>query len=413
MSDRMAKYDAVICGAGPSGSTAAKYMAEKGLKVVLLEKKSFPRDKPCGGALRPSIIEEFDYVRDGIKKIPHSICLRAKMYSPSLQNFIEYRPGKAVMYNIQRVHFDAMLADLARRSGAELRENAEVKSVSVKSNGCALQLKNGEEVEGNVILGAGGMHDPVAKYLRKKEGLPERWPRSDIGLGIVKEYEVGEDFIENRFGDEHTAYFHLKPNNLYGYTWTFSQVSSLNIGFGTLWNDAKKVNIKNVFAKYLDFLKKEGLAPETLKLGRPKAGLVPLKGGIKKSYSDRILILGDAAGFATPVGGDGIYFGMCSGRIAADVVEYAIEHNAFEKDTLSRYQEEWYKLWGEDLKAMCYYADKIYDKTERILRYASKDKVLTERCVGLWEGKYKASKMKWKIVARLARDFFVYDVLRL
>ncbi|UCF07282.1 MAG: FAD-dependent monooxygenase, partial [Thermoplasmata archaeon] len=199
----MVKYDAVICGAGPSGSTAAKYMAEKGLKVVLLEKKSFPRDKPCGGALRPSIIDGFDYVRDGIKKIPNSICLRARMYSPSLQYFIEYSPGSAVMYNIRRIHFDALLADLARSAGAELRENAEVKRVSAKGNGYALRLKNGKEVEGRVILGAGGMHDPVVKYLRKKEGLPERWPKSDIGLGVVEEYEVGEDFINDSFGDEH------------------------------------------------------------------------------------------------------------------------------------------------------------------------------------------------------------------
>ena len=165
--DRMVKYDAVICGAGPSGSTCAKYMAEKGLKVVVLEKNSFPRDKPCGGALRPSVIKEFDYVRDGIKKIPHNVCLRAKMYPPSLQNCVDYRPNKPVLYNIQRRHFDSMLADFARDAGAEIRENTEVKKVNVKNGGYALQIKNKKEVQGKVIIGAGGMHDPVARYLRK------------------------------------------------------------------------------------------------------------------------------------------------------------------------------------------------------------------------------------------------------
>ena len=80
--DTMATYDAVICGAGPSGSTAAKYMADAGLDVMVLEKKSFPRDKPCGGALRTQVISEFAHVGKGFRKIPHTVSYRAKMYPP-------------------------------------------------------------------------------------------------------------------------------------------------------------------------------------------------------------------------------------------------------------------------------------------------------------------------------------------
>lgn len=409
----MAKYDAVICGAGPSGSTAAKFMAEKGLKVVLLEKDTFPRDKPCGGALRPKVIEEFDHVRIGIKKIPYSISSRAKMYPPSLKNFVDYNPGKAVLYNVQRKHFDAMLAEFGRSAGAELRESAEVKKISTKGDGYALQLKNGEEVKGNIIIGAGGMHDPVARYLRKKEGLPEKWPESDIGLVVVEEYDVNEDFIIDRYGEEHTSYFHLKPKNLYGYAWTFSKQNVLNIGFGAFWKDTKKINIKDEFADYIRLLKKEGLIPDNLKVVKPKGGLVPLRGGIKTSYSDRMLLIGDAAGFVSPIGGDGIYYGMCSGKMAADVVEYAAEHESYGKETLSRYQEEWFKCWGKDLKTLCYFADKLFARTEQILRYASRDDVLKEMSVGLYNGECRASEMKFKILRRMARDFFLYDVLRL
>lgn len=411
--EKMARYDAVICGAGPSGSTAAKYMAEKGLKVLLLEKNSFPRDKPCGGALRPSIIEEFDYVKKGLKKIPHTLCYRAKMYSPSLQYFVDYRPNNVVMYNIQRKHFDVMMAEFAIDVGAELRENTEVKKVIKKHDTFALQSKDGEEFEGKVIIGAGGMHDPVARYLRKKEGLPEKWPESDIGLSVVEEFEVGEDFIIDRYGEEHVSYFHLKPNNLYGYAWTFPKNTMLNIGFGAFWKDMKNVDIRKQFSLYLALLKKEGLIPQNLRQGSPKGAQIPLRGGIKTTYSDNMLIIGDAAGFVSPIGGDGIYYAMCSGGIAANVVEYAVEHDACEKDTLSEYQKEWYKQWGKDLEALCYFADKISARTEQILKYASKDNVLRERCVGLYNGECKASDMKWKIKTRVARDFFLYDVLRL
>ncbi len=409
----MAKYDAVICGAGPSGATAAKYMADKGLSVLLLEKSSFPRDKPCGGALRPGVLEEFEHVKSGLRNIPYAVCSRTKMYSPSLNNFVDYNPKKAIMYQVQRSHFDAMLAELAESAGAELRENAEVKAVFAKDNGHGLHMRGGEEVSGNVIIGAGGMHDPVAQYLRRKEGLPKTWPESDIGLAVVEEYEVGEDFIVERFGEEHTSYFHLKPNNLYGYAWTFSKQSTLNIGFGAFWKHMKNANIKEVLASYLTILKKEGLAPENLRVGRPKGGKIPLRGCIKTSYSQGMLILGDAAGFVSPIGGDGIYFAMCSGRIAADVVEYAVEHDTYGKEIMSRYQQEWYKQWGKDLKALCYFADKISAKTEQVLKYASRDKVLRDMCVGLYDGEGKPSEMKWKIIRRMARDFALYDVLRL
>lgn len=408
----MAKYDAVICGAGPSGSTAAKYMAEKGLKVVLLEKSAFPRDKPCGGALRPKVVEEFDYIRNVIQKIPHTVCYRAKMYPPSLKNFVDYSPGKPVLFNVQRKHFDTMLSDFANDAGAELREKAEVKTVVKKSDGHALKLRNGEEISGKVIIGAGGMRDPVARYLRKKEGLPEKWPELDIGLAVVEEYQVDDDFISDTYGEERSSYFFLKPKNLFGYAWTFPKESVLNIGFGAFWNDMKKINIKQGFTEYLNFLRKEGLVPDNLKQVSPKGAKIPLRGAVRTTYSDDMLIIGDAAGFVSPIGGDGIYYGMCSGKMASDAVEYAVEHESFKRDVLCRYQEEWYMQWGKDLKVLCYFADKLSARTEQVIRYASRDEMLKVTCVGLYNGEVRASKVKWKILKRMARDFLLYDVFR-
>jgi digeranylgeranylglycerophospholipid reductase len=409
----MVKYDAVICGAGPSGATAAKYMAEKGLTILLLDKSSFPRDKPCGGALRPINIEEFEYLKSGIQKIPHVICKRVKMYSPSLSHFVDYNPNKAVMYNVQRKHFDAMLVNYAKDAGAEFLENAMVKNVKAKNDGHYLQLQNGKEISGKVVIGAGGMHDPVARFLRKKEGLPEKWPKSEIGLSVVAEYEVPGDFIIDRYGEEFASYFHLKPNNLYGYAWTFSKRDALNIGFGAYWADMKKVDIGKQYAQYLALLRKEKLIPKDLLQVKPKGGLIPLRGAIKTSYSDGMLLIGDAAGFVSPIGGDGIFYGMCSGRIAAEVVNYAVERGSYKKDILSRYQRKWYTQWGEDLKVLCYFADKISAKTEQIIKYASRDEILRNMCVGLYNGECRANMIKGKIIRRMARDFLKYDILKM
>ncbi len=408
----MATYDAVICGAGPSGSTAAMYMADAGLDVVVLEKKSFPRAKPCGGALRTQVISEFTHVERGMKKIPYTVCYRAKMYPPSLENCVDYNPGNVVMYNVQRLHFDAMLADMARDAGAELRENEAVKKVSVNAKGGVLQLTSGEEVLGKVIIGAGGMHDPVARYMRRKENLPEKWPKSDIGLVVTEEYDVGEDFITDAYGKERTSYFHLKPNNLYGYAWVFPKKSVLNMGFGAYWSYMKGLDIKGAYGDYLEMLKKQGLVPAGLKPNKPKGAQIPLKGAIRTTFSDRILLLGDAAGFVSPMGGDGIYYAMSSGRIAADVVKQCTSEDSYVKSTLRRYQEDWFRKWGRDLEVLCYFADKILKKTEQVLRYAARDGIFRDMCIRLYDGKIPASALKGKILRRVVRNYLLYDILR-
>ena len=410
--DRMEKFDCVVCGAGPAGATFGKFLAEKGLSVVVLEKGKFPRDKPCGGALRPAIVNEFDYLKNGLKKIPHTICYRAKMYAPSLTNFVDYRPDKVVMYNIRRKDFDMLLANYAKDAGCDIRENETVTKVQKKDNGYVLETKSGKELEGKIIIGAGGMHDPIARYLRKKEGLSENWPKSDIGLVVMEEYEVDDDFILDRFGEERTGHFHLKPNDLYGYAWIFSMKGILNIGYGAFWKDMENVDIKSKFSEYLNALKKQGLVPENLHSYKPKGAPIPLRGAIKTTYSHRMMLIGDAAGFVSPVGGDGIYFAMDSGRIAAEIVKKACEDETFGKDALSRYQKVWYERWGRDLKTLCYFADQIFDKTERFLRYASKDRVLQEMAVALYTGEESAYELKSKIQFRVARDFILYDIFK-
>jgi geranylgeranyl reductase family protein len=408
----MEKVDCVICGAGPAGATSGKFLAEKGLSVIVLEKGKFPRDKACGGALRPSIIREFDYLKKGIERIPHTKCYRAKMYAPSFTNFVDYRPNKVVMYNIRRRDFDMLLANYAKDAGCEVRENETVTKVRKTDYGYALQTKSGKEFEGKIIIGAGGMLDPVARYLRKKEGLSEKWPKSDIGLAVMEEFEVDDGLILDRFGYERTCHFHLKPNDLYGYAWIFSKENALNIGIGAFWKDIKNIDIRSKYTEYLRSLKKQGLIPEDLHSSKPKGAPIPLRGAIKTTYSDCMMLIGDAAGFVSPVGGDGIYYAMDSGKIAANVVEDACEKGVNDKVTLSKYQSMWFERWGRDLKTLCYFADRIFDRTEQIMRYASRDRVFKEMAVALYNGEKSAHKLKPKIRFRVARDYIIYDILK-
>jgi hypothetical protein len=79
---------------------------------------------------------------------------------------------------------------------------------------------------------------------------------------------------------------------------------------------------------------------------------------------------------------------------------------------LKRYQDQWSRQWGRDLEVLCYFADKIFKKTEQVLRYAAKDGIFREMCVRLYDGKIPASALKGKILRRVARNYLLYDILR-
>lgn len=410
----MPEYDVIVCGAGPSGSTAAKYLAEEGHRVLLLDKSKFPRDKPCGGGLCKHIAE-FDYIREKIEKAPsdflESICLRGKIVSPSMQYVTDYLSEESLFYNIRRKKFDYELVQFAIDAGAEFLENSKVKEVFTTQEKAVVQLASGKELSCEVIVGAEGTYDIAAKHLREKEGLEEKWEKN-LGLVVVEEFEVGEKFIDKVYGKERTAMINLKHANLHGYAWVFPKHNILNIGYGGFNDEMKKIDIKQEFRNYLDFLKKNGYLPEEIGSKKLKGALLSLRGNIKKTYTDRIVIIGDAAGFVSPLTGEGIYYAMDSGRIASEVISKALEKGDFSEQSLKLYQNIWMKRWGKDLKTLGFFQRMLMAWPEKFVRYGSKDEKLKKIFVDLFIGGVNPSKVKWKVISRIVMDFFVYDVSR-
>ena len=109
-------YDVAVVGAGPAGSTTARYLAMAGHRVCLIDKDLFPRDKPCGGGFSPALIDEFPYLRSRQSEFLQDICHVGVLHSPNRRIVLR---GKADMAVALRTHFDNILLEAAIDAGAK------------------------------------------------------------------------------------------------------------------------------------------------------------------------------------------------------------------------------------------------------------------------------------------------------
>ena len=405
----MTDADFIVCGAGPAGSTAAKYLAEKEHSVLLLDRGDFPRDKACGGGLCPHVLK-FEHVKESLNEYLEGVCTRGMIFSPSMKGSIDHRSESPLFYNIRRKTFDHKLVQFALEKGAELRK-AHVKETREDEKKATVVLTDGSELTAKALVGATGPYDPVSRYVRAKHSLPAAWEDNEIGTILVHEFEVGKDFLDDVYGEERTALIHLQTAGLlrgsYGYGWVFSKTNVLNIGYGGFKRDMKRIDIGKTFSDYLDVLRRDGYFPEEIELEEFTGAPLPLDGYVKKTYYNRMLIAGDAAGFVSPISGEGIYFAMDSGRIAAEVLDRAARRNDFSTQALSEYQGLWRRAWGRDLWMLRLFANRLMAWPEAIIRYGQKDEVLKKYLVEIFTGTRSAYKLKFRIAGRVAGNFIL------
>jgi geranylgeranyl reductase family protein len=412
----MVLFDLVICGAGPAGSTTARTAAKAGQKVLLVDKDGFPRDKVCGGGLRPEILEspEFSYVAAQKDHFLEGKCTGVRLYGSRPDHFIAYDgpDSEPLMYGTSRRRFDEVLFRLARDAGAEVQTRATVKKVKVAKEYVEVVFEDGRTIRAHIVVGAGGMQDPVAKLLREREGLPRSWPSKDIGFAVAHEFEVGERFISESFGESYTCHFHMKPQGIYGYAWAFPRRSSINVGYGAFLKDIKKMNLRAGFKTYITLLKKSGLFPRGIDHIEFRGARIPLRGPIKRTVSDRTMLVGDAAGFVSPLGGDGISFAMASGMLAARTAIQCLEVGDCSSKGLSVYEREWKRLWGKDFRVLCDLADMVERDMDRIIEVCRNDKVLVRMLAGIYNGRDKPSKVIGPIMRRYLKNAIVSGISR-
>jgi len=310
-------------------------------------------------------------------------------------------------FDVRRQIFDNVLVEMAKDAGAELLEGHRITDVAVTNDVAEVTCKTdggSRSFQAKVVLATGGPFDPAARTLRAREGLSSNWRPEELAVAVAHEYDVGETFVDEAYGKDRATVLALGFGGVYGYAWAFAKRAHINVGLGGYIRELKKTNVNELNGRFVAFLNEQGLFPKDMKAVRPKGAPIPLRGPLKKTVTDRLMLVGDSAGFVSPVAGDGIYYAMDAAEMAAEMVAGAIEKDDVTKKGLMPYHNMWRKAWGKDLEVMVGLADRIDANMEDLFRYCMNDAGFRDLVISLYMGTEHATKLDGKIKMRFAKN---------
>ena len=314
-------YDVVVVGAGPTGSTTARILAEKGFKVLVLEKYTLDREKPCAGAVTNRVVEYFRIPEEAFTRT----CTGIFLCCPKNRTVVIGKHGKIrlTMRNI----FDKVLCQMAMDKGAEFFEKSLVNESLIK-NGKIIGVKtkiNGKTktIKAKLVVGADGTPSTIARRLDLYSGK-----QNTIGFSFQYHMELSNEQIEQRIGSNVETYFGSQwvPS---GYTWIFPKNNIVTVGCvsGIDVIKQRKINLKQLLDH---FIKKHPVASSKLKgakILQSQAHLIGYPGVLKDNVAEGCLIVGDASGTVSAWTSEGIWYSMKSGEAAgisaAEILEKA------------------------------------------------------------------------------------------
>jgi geranylgeranyl reductase family protein len=310
--------DVLIVGGGPAGSTLAWKLRATGLDVLILDKKTFPRDKTCAGWITPAVIETL--------RLDTGDYARGRVFQPIKRFVTGTISGKEVhtsydepvSYGIRRFEFDDYLL---QRCAARTVLGEPLKSMKHEGDGWVVNGK----FRTPLVVGAGGHFCPVARYLGANLGADERIiAAQEIEFEMSAAQQLNCQVAEDR----PELYF---CNDLKGYGWVFRKGNFLNIGLGHEENHKLSERV----SAFCDGLISQGRIPADMptKFKGHAYLLYPL--APRQLVDDGLLLIGDAAGLAYPQSGEGIRPAIESAILAADTILAA--HGSYQYAQLEPY----------------------------------------------------------------------------
>src|SRR6188508_1021455 len=293
----MERFDVLVIGAGPAGSTAAHRLARAGASVLLADKATFPRDKPCGGGLTMRAVRLLPF---SVDPVVEDRTTRVRFGLDFTRRF-ERRLDEPLVLMTQRTRLDAFLVEQAVAAGAEFREGVRVTGLVARDDGVEAMI-NDRKLAANHALLADGANGTSTRAVGLDDGRDYGVAlEANVPYGVVSEHEYrGLLCIE----------LGTIPG---GYGWVFPKGDHVNVGVGG-W-EAEGPRLRGHLA---ELCRRHGIDADALQSVRGHR--LPLRRSGFVAARGRAILVGDAAGLVDPLTGDGMYEAFVSARLASAAV---------------------------------------------------------------------------------------------
>lgn len=315
-----ARTDVLVVGAGPAGSAAAAWAAGAGLDVVLADAAVFPRDKTCGDGLTPRAIAEMEMLglADWARGRAHNQGLRAHGFGQTL--YLNWPGGSLPDWGsaVPRTVLDNAIRDVAIESGATALDGLRAIDVSWDSGRVSgVIFKRGKET---IEIGCERLviADGVRSQLGRAVG--REWHRDTV-YGVAARSYSDSTMSEDPWISSHLELRNEQGEVLSGYGWIFPLGGGeVNVGVGTLATAKRPadVQLRPLMQFYADQRRQDfGLSGE---LRMPTSAMLPMGGAVSHVSGPNWALIGDAAGLVNPLNGEGIDYGLETGRLVAELL---------------------------------------------------------------------------------------------
>ena len=376
MLPRMNRFDVLIAGAGPAGSFAAERLARGGVRVALFDGRPPGEPKACGGGVTSKALKAWPHLLDAVGRTIDEL----DMYSPSGKHLHLKLDEPFAVYS--RIAFDTFLLERARAAGAQVfAEKISGRGFKQNEDGWLIRTQTGAEVFTDWLLGADGANSAIAKKLAGP--LPPA--EMEVAFGYRAPLPVD--------GEAATVVAFL-PKWI-GYAWAFPRIDHISFGIATtqdafdhdsldalMWDFmvayyevAQVGNLRGrmrLWSKELRETPISNLRYQKLKQTAERyaariPGLAPRTWDTRHACGERWALLGDAAGFADPVTGEGIYYALRSAELFAD---------AYLSGSPLDYEQRWRADFGKELQRASQMRRRFYGNfwgapfTDRMIEFA-------------------------------------------
>ena len=319
-------HDVIVAGAGPAGNMAALRMAEAGRDVVVLDWRRNIGDKLCTGIIGRECFERFQPDPETVFHEARS----ARVFSPSGASY-RFERDRPEAYVIDRVAFVASLSRRAENAGASYVLGGKVVGISTNGRGVAVETvgpQGSATYSARALVIASGFGTPLLKMVGLDDGASLQYMigcQAKVSAPGLVETEV---YLGNAIAPGSFAW--LVP--LRGSTALAGMVSQERGG--------------GHVDRFLDMLRDGGRIDSVL--DQPRRWGIPIE-PLPKTFGDRVVVAGDAAGLAKPTTGGGIYYSLLSGEIAAEVMSDALTADDLSAESLVAYESRWKGVFGAEM----------------------------------------------------------------